>query len=217
MSLKQVGGIWLPEAEQHLVAWMTRRNEVVDGRLSYQHHKLLAAMQHVRHFRRALDVGAHCGLWSMHLVKRFAAVEAFEPVLLHRQCFVRNVRLDNVTLYPVALGAEPRGVSMVTEPTSSGDTRVGGAGDIPLERLDALLPDLDDVDFVKLDCEGSELPALQGAETILLRCRPTICVEQKPGHAQRFGLPERGAVTWLQERGWVLRAELSGDFILTGA
>lgn len=214
--LKQSHGWWFPQAETHLIGWLDKAGKVIDGRTAYQWKKLERALALCSGFRRAIDIGAHVGLWTYYLAGRFAAVESFEPVLLHRQCFARNIRGDRVILYPYALGAAPRRVAMITEPTSSGDTRVGGEGDIPLERLDDLLPDLDDVDFIKLDCEGSELPALQGAEAILLRCRPTICVEQKPGHARRFGLPDQGAVAWLQARGWVLRDELAGDFILTG-
>jgi hypothetical protein len=102
---------------------------------------------------------------------------------------------------------------METAPSSSGDTRVAGEGDIPLERLDTFK--LEDVDFIKLDCEGYELFALRGAEETLKRCRPCVIVEQKPGRGQRFGLAERGAVDYLQRLGAKLRKEMSGDFILS--
>ena len=34
-------------------------------------------------------------------------------------------------------------------------------------------------DFLKLDLEGYELYALQGAEQLLTRCKPVVCIEQK--------------------------------------
>lgn len=211
--MKKIGGVWLPDDETHLVTWMRNRNELVDGKLTYQYHKLVAALCHVKQFRAAIDVGAHCGLWSMHLAQRFKTLHAFEPVAAHRECWTANVDIrTGALLYAVALGNRDGAVSMKTAPSSSGDTTVTEGNDVPLRRLDEY--DLQDVDFIKLDCEGYELFALQGGEQTLLRCKPCICVEQKPGKAQQFGLEETEAVTWLQERGAKLRSVLSGDYIL---
>ena len=210
--MKQIGGVWLPAHETHLVAWMQQRNEVVDGKLTYQYHKLQAALRYVKHWRTAVDVGAHCGLWSMHLAKRFDQVHAFEPVEAHRKCFIKNVsRL--VELWPLALGEVAGTCAIHTSPTSSGDSWVDGDGDIPLQRLDGF--DLQAVDFIKLDCEGYELFALKGGEETLRRCRPCVIVEQKPGRAQKFGLKETEAVDYLLGLGAKLRKVMSGDYILS--
>lgn len=217
----QVGGVWLPDGETHLVDWMRKMNRVVNGKLTYQHHKLEAALRYVKNWRAAVDVGAHCGLWSMHLVELFSIVHAFEPVQAHRDCFQKNVPfgLDRAPLYAVALGEEVGTIRIETAPTSSGDSRVAGAaksgqpGAVPLRRLDEY--ELQDVDFMKLDCEGYELFALRGAEGTLVRCRPCVIVEQKPGRAEHFGLPRTGAVDYLQGLGAKLRAEMSGDYVLS--
>jgi FkbM family methyltransferase len=212
--MKQHQGIWLPDHELHFIEWMDRNGEMVDGRGTYQIKKLRAAMEWVKQFRVAVDVGAHCGLWSMHLATRFGDLHAFEPVEEHRACWWKN--LDgrmNVHLHPCALGEKEGGVSMNIPHTSSGGTTVAGTGPIPLERLDAF--GLNDVDFIKLDCEGYELFALRGAEQMLLRCRPCVIVEQKPGRAQKFGLGETDAVSYLEGLGAKRRQELSGDFILS--
>jgi FkbM family methyltransferase len=212
----QIGGVWLPDGETHLVEWMKKMNRVVDGRLTYQYHKLEAALAYVKAWRVAVDVGAHCGLWSMHLARRFDVLHAFEPVAKHRECFELNVRAGGraeIRLHACALGAKDGSVRMETAPTSSGDTRIAGAGDIPLKRLDDHA--LGDVDFVKLDCEGYELFALQGGEEMLKRCRPCVIVEQKPGRGQRFGLAETGAVDYLQGLGAKLRKVLSGDYVMS--
>ena len=219
--MKNYQGVWLPDGEKHLIEWMQKTNKLVDGKQTYQYGKLETALQWVKDWRTAVDVGAHCGLWSMHLVKRFCAVHAFEPVAAHRECFDANVpitrnergRAINPVLYPCALGDREGRVSIHTAPTSSGDSWVDGEGDIPLRKLDDF--DLQDVDFIKLDCEGYELLALRGAEQTLLRCRPCVIVEQKPNRAQKFGLPETGAVDYLEILGAKLRREIAGDFILS--
>ncbi len=191
---------------------MQQRNEIVDGKPTYQYHKLTKAIASVKSFRTAVDVGGHCGLWSMHLTRRFETVHAFEPVELHRRCFERNVVDNNHVLYPCALGAADGWCSIHTANTSSGDSWVDAGNEIPIRRLDDF--DLHDVDFMKLDCEGYELYALQGAAETLKRCRPVVCVEQKPGRAQKFGLKETEAVDYLRGLGAQLIAVMSGDYIL---
>lgn len=220
-------GIYLPDGETHLNRWMSDNGEMVDGRGTYQIKKLRRALSRCKSFRTAVDVGGHVGLWSMQLAKQFAAVHAFEPIAAHRECFMRNLETcENVELVGCALGARPGFVRLDTNPHSSGDTRinaangdgvvttpqVGGAPMIPVKTLDSF--DLREVDFIKLDCEGYELFALQGAEQIIRRDRPVIIVEQKPGRGQRFGLPERGAVEWLEKMGYAVTDEMSGDFVL---
>lgn len=212
--MKEWRGLWLPDGETHLIEWMAQVNQVIDGKPTYQYHKLEKALQFVKQFRAAVDIGAHCGLWSMHLAKRFQFVHAFEPVDEHRLCFAKNVPArDGVFLYAMALGERDASVSIHTAPTSSGDSWVKGEGDIPLRRLDDF--DLPNIDFMKLDCEGYELFALRGAEETLKRCQPCVIVEQKPGKAQNFGIGETDAVTYLRDLGAKLRGSISGDYILS--
>jgi FkbM family methyltransferase len=203
--------VWLPDHEEHLVEWMRKRNHWVNGKLTYQYHKLEAALAWAKSRRVAVDVGAHCGLWSMHLVSHFQTVHAFEPVAEHRVCFEKNV--TGAMLHACALGEASGQVAIYTSAKSSGDSWVDGAGEIPLQRLDDF--DLAEVDFVKLDCEGYELFVLRGAEETLKRCRPCVIVEQKPGMAQKFGLEQTAAVEYLQSLGAVLRKAMDGDYILS--
>lgn len=206
-------GIWLPDGETHLTKWMTEAGEIVDGKGTYQIKKLRAAVAFCPQKRTAIDVGAHCGMWSMQLAKMFDSVIAFEPVEAHRDCYMRNMEaMNNFVLCPVALGAAPGSISMFTAPTSSGDSWVKGAGDIPMVTIDSY--HVDEVDFIKIDVEGSELNVLKGAVETIERCKPVIIVEQKPGHAQRFGYGQVDAVPWLCDRGYMLEREMSGDFIM---
>jgi len=217
--VKFVDGWYWPDGEEHMIEWMAEpKNRMrLNGRPAYQGKKQKVAMDwcgKFNGFRTAVDIGAHIGLWSYNLEPLFGAVVAFEPVAAHRECFELNVS-SHVELHPVALGQKAGLVSIRSNPTSSGDSRVDGAGDIEMHRLDDY--DLHNVDFIKVDLEGYEYFALRGAEETIKRWRPCIIVEQKPGFGQRFALDETDAVKYLQRLGATVRAVMSGDYILTFA
>lgn len=215
--MKEFGGWAFPDDEQHMVEWLRDNNDIDNGRLRYQGKKQRAVLNLCVPSRRrtVVDVGAHVGLWSWYFAHAFDSVHAFEPVEAHRECFRRNVTASNVVLHPCALGAVRQRVTMHITPTSSGGTWVDkmGEGDVPMALLDDY--DLVDVDLIKIDCEGGELPVLQGAQRMLKTYKPVVIVEQKPGMAQKFGLAEHGAVEYLRSLGAEVRAAMSGDFLLS--
>jgi len=214
--MKQISGWWMPDHEAHLGPWMAapKNKLILNGRQAYQGKKQLAALKHVKQHRVAIDVGGHVGLWSFNLAHEFATVFAFEPVAEHRACFERNLQGvgQHVHLEAMALGAIEGTVSMHSEHGSSGNTTVAGKGDIPMHTLDSL--ELQDVDFMKLDCEGYEENVLRGGAETIKAWKPVIVVEQKRDMSARFGLDTKGAVTFLKSLGYVQAEEISGDHIM---
>jgi FkbM family methyltransferase len=219
--MKHVDGWHWPDAEKHLIEWMAnpRHRMQINGRSAYQGKKQLAALAAVAsrndRLRTAIDVGGHVGLWSYNLAPAFQHVHAFEPVASLRECFDRNVEAQNVTLHPVALGAAEGSVSMHTTIDSTGDSWVKGGGEIRMCTLDSFF--LEDVDFIKVDCEGYEENVLRGAMYTIKHCRPVIIVEQKRDMASRFGLQPLGAVKFLQSLGYRVEQDLGGDFLMVPA
>jgi len=216
MNLKKFDQWWMPADESHLPGHMQTVNHRVHGRLCYQYGKYAAAKPHIKQFRNAVDVGGHVGLWSFFLAKDFDAVLAFEPMELHRECWRRNMEgIENAGLYECALGAEQGTVALETRtPGSSGDTQVRpGQRAIPMETLDSF--SFQEVDLIKIDCEGYEEFVLRGAVDTLQRCKPCVIVEQKRDFSARYGLGKQSAVAFLQNMGAKLRMEISGDFILS--
>lgn len=207
----------LPNGETHLQGWMNKVNNRIEGRLTYQYHKYEAALNLCKSRHVAIDVGAHVGLFSYWMARDFESVEAFEPVAHHRDCFSINVlaHRSNVNLHACALGNREALVSIRTEPTSSGDSRIAGPGDIPQHTLDSFA--LANASLLKIDCEGTELFVLRGAEELLARQKPVVIVEQKPGHAQKYGLGEKDAVPYLESLGYRLVREMAGDFLFVAA
>ena len=245
----EAGGWWLPDGEQHLQQWMNqvRAREagpiLADGRgetrLTYQYHKYSACRPFTRAWRTAVDVGAHVGLWSWVMARDFGNVVGFEPMPEHAACWRENMDgVENASLLPFALGAEPGTVVLKTRtPGSSGDTGVDPAAErsslratvhVPgydhdaaegvsaeLRRLDDF--DLGQVDFIKIDCEGYELWVLQGAVETLKRCKPCLIVEQKPetGMEERYGVTAKQAIDFLEGLGARLRKVIQGDYIFS--
>lgn len=68
---------------------------------------------------------------------------------------------------------------------------LSGSGGIPVAcaALDDLLPNTP-IDFIKLDVEGAEIPALQGAHRLLERHRPTLAISLYHRPDDLWGIPE---------------------------
>lgn len=179
----------------------------------YQVHKLSEAMKFTKSFDVAVDVGAHCGLWSRRMARLFKKVYAFEPIPIHREIYKMNVHGD-YEIFPYACGNKDSVVKMNIVHHSTGDTNIDSKGtlEVRVVRIDDVLETK--CDFLKIDTEGYEELVLKGA-TNLLRSKPCVIVEQKPGKAQKYGLKETGAVTYLESLGAKLRAMIDGDFILS--
>jgi FkbM family methyltransferase len=215
--LKQVKGFWLPNGEEHLVQFLNDGPEFAGGP-TYQLRKLLPALQYVKNFRHAVDIGAHCGLWARPLAAMFRKVTAFEPVARHRECLEENIvefGIDNITVQPFALGDEEKEICLKTGASSSGDTFVspGGEHQAKMRKLDSF--GLTQVDFIKCDAEGFEYFIMKGGEKTIRQCNPCIVVEQKPNKGKNFGIDDTAAVSLLTDWGAKLRFQISGDFVLS--
>lgn len=213
--MKRFDQWYLPDCEEHLQKWMSTINRRRDGRLTYQSQKYDNAIKSTTSRRVAIDVGSHIGLWAFMMARDFARVVCFEPMPEHVECWQHNMEhAQNAQLIVGALGEKDGLVSLRTyTDDSSGDTRISGVGDIPMRTIDSY--NFDEVDFIKIDCEGYEVFVLRGARETLLRCKPVIIVEQKRDMSEQFGVPKLAAVDYLLELGYVKVGEDSGDYIMT--
>lgn len=221
----------LPDGELHLPQWMRQVRDRVEGRLTYQMYKYRPAMTFVKQRRVAVDIGAHVGLWSYWMARDFETLHAFEPMPEHADCFEINLAArQGWTLHRCALGEKSGMVRIKTRtPGSSGDTgvdpdaersslraAVGAEGtEVEMRTLDEFA--LDNVDFIKIDCEGYEVFVMRGAVDTLKRCKPAIIVEQKPetGLVARYKIGVTDAVKFLNSLGAKTRKMIQGDYILS--
>jgi len=174
-------GWYFPEGETHFQK-MLNKSVAKGGPARYQYQVRDRSFNYCTQRRVAMDIGANVGLWTRDMCEVFEHVIAFEPVSMFRECLTRNVKKDNLTVEPVALGDQETMINMIITEDNMGHTHIDptsfGQGTTPVRRLDNL--DFPIIDYMKIDCEGYEYQIIQGAEQTIKRCRPVVVVEQKP-------------------------------------
>lgn len=170
--------------------------------LDYQVGYLNQALSFVKKFDVAIDAGAHYGLMSFHLDKKFSNVHSFEINENVRNCLkinVENFNLKNVKIYDCGLGEAERLVSLNHSRGTFGtyiDPEFSN-GSVLIKTIDQL--NLHTLDFIKIDCEGYEPFILKGGEQTIKKFNPVILMERK-GHTERWGLNKFEPVNIL--KGW---------------
>jgi len=214
--MKQVDGIWFPDNEHHLTKMVLASHPKVDGKGTYQYHKLTAALGHVKNKGLAIDVGMHIGLWSMHLAKQFRNVIGFEPAKEHLECLMMNMAsLNNWKVINCALGNRVGRVGLKYFDGSTGSTQIlECAGDIDIFRLDDFTF-IDTIDFIKIDVENYEYFVLEGGERTIREHKPVIILEQK-GNGKNgklvYGKDQYASLELLNSWGAKQKFEISGDY-----
>ncbi len=162
------------------------------------------------------DVGANIGTYAIpvaRLVGPTGRVVAFEPNRPTRACLRQNLRLNrlgNVTVVPCAAGEVAERRHLVVTEKNLGEVHLapnGTDGDarVTVTTLDAEYRrlGLTRVDYLKLDIEGHELAALQGARE-LLRSQPRLVVQTEivPAQLSRYGASPAALQAFFAELGY---------------
>ena len=132
-----------------------------------------SALRHVNKWRVCLDIGSNIGQWTRPLAKKFESVVCFEPNPNFRECFVKNITEANVILWPYGLSDKEHKAKQDFNSTQLENKD----GDIDCRTLDSF--GLTNVDFVKIDVDGFEVPLLNGSKQTLSRNNPVINIEMK--------------------------------------
>jgi FkbM family methyltransferase len=136
-----------------------------------------------------LDVGAHIGTHTIKLAKAVGPsgrVIAFEPQpKIFRELFMNMKinQLKNVTFYWAGVGATVGQIELSPlVATNEGGTGLdGGTGRfVELLTIDSL--HLQNVSLMKIDVEGMEDQALEGAKETIASNRPAIVIEIQGGN-----------------------------------
>lgn len=142
-----------------------------------------------------VDVGANIGYYTLLMAERARLVYAFEPDLTNFEILIKNIKLNgmtNVTAYNFAVGPNHGTVPLNLCTFNSGMHRIYQSewckGDVVHVSMVPLNNIVKHVDFIKMDIEGSEFGALQGAEDLIKNSRPIMLMEFHPPGIEEYGV-----------------------------
>lgn len=171
--------------------------------------------QFVRPGDVVLDIGASFGAFALflaHYVGPAGRVHAFEPGGFSYTQLDANVALnglqDRITLHRAAAGEAPNVLRLYHISDAPVTFSMGGEGDdyeeVPSVRVDATVPpdEWARVSFVKIDVEGFERFALEGARNILEAAHPTIMFEVSAAALVRSGMTPAAMYEYLAAYGY---------------
>jgi len=160
------------------------------------------ALKYIKQWRVCLDIGSNVGQWTRPLAKRFDSVICFEPNPNFRECFDKNITESNVTLWPYGLSDKEHTAKQDFNSTVLQQED----GDIKCRALDSF--GLTNVDFIKIDVDGFEVPLLNGARETLSKNNAVINIEMKRDKRQHIS---KQSETILQDIGYKFKERTKSD------
>jgi FkbM family methyltransferase len=139
-----------------------------------------------------LDVGANIGNHALHFARHFDRVVAFEPHPRVFRLLSFNAELaPNLTALNFGASSAPGRVEVAEDRRNLAASGIGRAGtgasvSFELVRIDDVpeVRALPRISFIKVDVEGHEHAALEGARETILRHRPLIALEVLPAEIE---------------------------------
>jgi FkbM family methyltransferase len=190
----------------------------------YEAHELDIFERLVEDADVLFDVGANVGVYSILGCARRPELRAFafEPVVENQEILKRNLALNDlggqISIEPVAI-SDHTGTATISL-QASGTHSLSAQRDGATREVDTLT--LDEFylrhgvspDIVKIDVEGHEAAALDGARALLERAAPTLFMEFSPRqHDDLDGLLDRLGATFVS---CFMVDEISGEIVEMG-
>jgi FkbM family methyltransferase len=181
----------------------------------------------------AMDVGANWGYFTLLAaasVGSSGAVVSLEPDPRQYDALARNVEMNGfthvttvraaasarsgrVTLLGYADEEANRGVTRIAAGTDRGATDAARQFEVDAVTIDGLMPQVREVDLVKIDVEGAEDLVLEGMrEGLSLHRYRAVLLELHPKLLEARGVDPESCLTLLQQygyRGWTIDASES--------
>ena len=200
-----IGTFWLPEAEGI--------SSLIDMASVIQQDIYTYEGRGIRPGDIVLDCGAHVGSFTRKALNKGASlVVAIEPSPVKVTCLQKNfdgeIVAGRVRVLQVGIWSHDdklwlEGVSDVGNSVVSGPTPAGvGPGEwVQVTTLDKLVEEqrLGKVDFIKMDIEGAECEALQGACGTIVKFRPFLAIGTE--HTENWAQNARNVIAVVEQCG----------------
>lgn len=175
--------------------------------------------QLIKEIRNAIifDIGANIGWHTINFAKRLpdAKIYSFEPIQQTYEFLEKNVKrnsIKNCVLMNYGISNENREAFLYYFKSGSAIASIENLIEHPnakkekcfFKTLDKIFSDLelDRIDFIKCDVEGSELFVLQGAEKILQDIKPILLIEICEEWCQKCKYHSKDIIHFLKSRGY---------------
>lgn len=127
-----------------------------------------------------IDAGASEGFFTRYVLERGAKVIVFEPVAslvgALKMTFDEEIANKLVSVLPYALGATSRTAKLKTAEDHLFNSYLSNNGiEIKIVALDDII-NHETVDFIKMDIEGSEMDAIEGARETISKYKPRLSI-----------------------------------------
>jgi len=187
---------------------------------------LFRALTYVTNFTYAIDGGANVGLWSAVMANEFEKVISFEPCKSTFEIFIQTTKpFPNITGHNKALGDKEQLMDVVTtkkkhdrtfsyymrQPDKINEQEVIIDPGIQMTTIDSL--GIEGLGLLKLDLEGYEYLALEGAKETLKNNHPVIIIEESSYSLKRCGYSTEQIHKLLVSLGYTQKAFVKPDRI----
>jgi FkbM family methyltransferase len=199
--MKIVNGIAILENDTHISKWV-----IQSGQLSHDTNMLPLLNQYIKKGDTVIDVGGYIGDHTKYYVDRVGregSVYAFEPNLPAFECLQYNMRkYPNVGLFNKGLSDKKHSISIAQSDNVGASHAIEG-NDVECITLDSIK--LKQCHFIKMDCEGMELKALQGSKETITKFKPVMLLEINRGALIKQGTSAEEIFLWLTAYGYSFR------------
>ncbi len=163
------------------------------------------------------DIGANIGWYSIHLSKKLtgANIYSFEPIPETFSKLKRNVELnkiDNINIVNIPLSNKVQNLTFYYSPSATGaSSSVNISEESDIKKLDCTTDTLDlyvtknnieRIDFIKCDVEGSELFVFQGGIETIKKFSPVIFTEMLRKWSAKFNYHPNDIINLLKSMGY---------------
>ena len=157
-----------------------------------------------------IDVGGHIGTTSLPYSRLFHDVIAFEPNKESYNFFTRNISINNVRnvmVYNKGVYKHKGHCKVVQHNTCNSGcfyirecdaSEDGAIGVVPLDGMNIR----SQVDYIKIDTEGSELFVLEGAKELIKTWKPLLQIETNYCSTSYFGYDKSEIFKFVKNLGY---------------
>lgn len=185
--MKRVNGWYMPDYDSHYHTVM--QIDPNTKQYEYQQNKRNIALEYVKSWDCALDIGGNIGFWARDFCKKFNHVIAWEPLPVNAECFIKNLEgHTNWILHQEALSNEGKpSQSFYYSKDESGNASLDATGvmegnsvrkltrdhlievKVPVKTLDDYFEQLKNlrVGFLKVDSQGHEKEIIKGGLKVI--------------------------------------------------